>query len=130
MCWTDLIVRSMLRAQWGRMIELLESAIDVTFHGDVDIIFSVIPVKVEAAIEGAIPVDCEGVVILEDVDEMESVIFGNSFTKSRSGSCMFNTDPLEPNSAIELTLFINKQLSPSSYLSLSLFASKGTVQPA
>ena len=39
---------------------------------------------------------------------------------------MFNTDPLEPNSTIELTLFINKQLPPSSYLSLSLslFASK------
>ena len=50
------------------MMELLESTIDITFHGDIDIIFFVIPVKVEAAIEGAVPVDSEGVVILEDVN--------------------------------------------------------------
>ena len=34
-----------------------------------------VPIKAEASVEGAFPVDSKGVVILEGDDEMESVIF-------------------------------------------------------
>ena len=60
---------------WGRMVEFLEGSIDIAFHGYVDIFLVMVPIKAEASVEGAFPVDSEGVVILEGVDEMESVIF-------------------------------------------------------
>ena len=37
--------------EWGRMVELLECAVDVAGHGDVDIAVVVVPVEREAAVE-------------------------------------------------------------------------------
>jgi hypothetical protein len=69
----------MWRVLWAkrwRMIAFCEGTRDIAWHGDVNMTSTVVPVKSEAAVEGAGPVDGEFVVVFDGADEMESVEFG------------------------------------------------------
>jgi hypothetical protein len=64
----DPLVWGMLLFGGWWMVELLEGPINVVGHGDVHIAFRVVPIKDEAAVEGAGPVDGELVVGFDDVN--------------------------------------------------------------
>jgi hypothetical protein len=64
----DPLVRGMLLLGWWRMVEFLEVLVDVVRHGYNDIAFVVVPIKSEAAVKGARPVDGEFIVGFYRID--------------------------------------------------------------
>ena len=63
----------------GRGGQFFLSAVDVSWHMDVDPAFSVVPVEIEVVVEGSFPINGDFVLLLEGVDEMVCVGFGELF---------------------------------------------------
>jgi hypothetical protein len=72
-------VGSMLFAVRGLVAKSDESSWNVARHGDVDVAFMVVPVKSEAAVECAGPVDGEFVAGSDGIDEVMGIGFGKVF---------------------------------------------------
>ena len=58
------------------MLEALEGALDVTWHGYVAGAGGIVPVEGEAAISGAAPIAADSVVLLEGREDMVGVVLG------------------------------------------------------
>ena len=59
----------------GFVFETLEEFWDVFWHGNVKMMFFVVPIQCDATVESAGPVFGIGVVFVDGVDEMVSVFF-------------------------------------------------------
>ena len=75
----DVWVRLVLRFAWLRVVEALESGGDVGEHGEVDFVFCVVPVKIEAKVPTAGPIFGNFVIFLEHRHEMICVLFTHVF---------------------------------------------------
>ena len=73
-------MRGMLGAgTGGGMLEALESSTDITLHGNVDPTLGIVPIEVEAAVKITTPIDRGLVILLNGVDEVEGIGFGEVF---------------------------------------------------
>ena len=61
------------------MLELVEGFLNVCGHGYVTSPFVVVPIKGDITIEGASPVDGDGIQLLESLYEMVSSLFSSLF---------------------------------------------------
>ena len=59
------------------MFETLEKFRDVFGHGDVKILFLVVPIKCDSTVEGACPIFRAGVRLVYVVGQMVSIFFSN-----------------------------------------------------
>ena len=85
----------------GGVVKFCEHADDVTWHVDVDPALFVFLVQSEAAVEGACPIGGYVVVLLESVDEVVGVDFGDVFDSkviNAQGECYFEGE-VEPQAS-------------------------------
>ena len=61
------------------MIVMIKNGLDVAWNGEVRSAFAVIPLKGDASKFGTCPILSDGVVLLEDIAEVVSVVFTNVF---------------------------------------------------
>ena len=64
---------------WGRGGRIFQRAVNVAWHGDVDVAVSVVPVQGESAVERFGPVGGELVMLFEGVLEVQGVGFRKVF---------------------------------------------------
>ena len=62
MCWLAVngvcsVVRGMFSAFWGFVVEFLEGLCHVTWHGDVNVAFGIVPGEAEATVLCPFPID-------------------------------------------------------------------------
>jgi hypothetical protein len=69
----------MLRDVGWFVLELKEGTLYIVLHGDVNVAFGVVPVEVQTAVEVAFPINGGFVVVVDGVDEMEGIGFGEVF---------------------------------------------------
>ena len=72
-------MRGVLEARECWILELVEGFLNVCGHGDVTSTFVIVPIKGETKIEGASPVDGDGIQLLESLDEMVRNFFAGVF---------------------------------------------------
>ena len=72
-------VRDVFGARGCWMMELVEGFLNVCGHGDVTSPFVVVPIKGETTIDGASPVNGDGIQLLESLDEMVRTFFAGVF---------------------------------------------------
>ena len=59
------------------VFEMLEKFRDVFGHGDVEILFLVVPIKHDSTVEGACPIFRDGVMLVYGVDQVVRIFFSN-----------------------------------------------------
>ena len=65
------------------MFELSEGLGDISWHGEMDLLFFVVPIQSYANVPFALPVLCDFVVLFESVFEVDSVFFSDAlYSKS------------------------------------------------
>ena len=69
----------MLRFRRWLVLKLFESSSDVPWHGEVHLLFDVVPIKGDANVACARPVCCDFVMVFERLFEMERVFFAYVF---------------------------------------------------
>ena len=72
-------VGRILGAFGGGLLEAFQGFSDGVGHGDVDVVFWVVPIDGQSLVLAARPVDGDGVMILECIDEVGDVVGGKEF---------------------------------------------------
>jgi hypothetical protein len=75
-CWLDQFVRGMLFVERCRMVAFFECLVNIAWNGDVNVSFIVVPVKSEATVQFSGPIDDEGVVGFDGINDMHGIGFG------------------------------------------------------
>ena len=78
-CRRKIFVGVFLRARGYGVLEVLKGFADRVGHGDVDLIVRVIPIDGKSAVLAFRWVNCDGLIILECVEEVGGVVGGNEF---------------------------------------------------
>ena len=74
--WCEPFVGIILGAFGGGVLEEFQGFSDGVGHGDVDVVFWVVPIDGQSLVLAARPVDGDGVMILECIDEVGDVVGG------------------------------------------------------
>ena len=64
------------RARGYGVVEALQGFSDGVGHGDVDVVFWVVPINGESVVLAARPVDGDGVILMECIDQVGGVVGG------------------------------------------------------
>ena len=65
----------MLEFAWLFMVNIFKGSINIAFHGEVNIYFFVVPVKIEATLGFYFPVNCDFIGVLHRFNEMVGITF-------------------------------------------------------
>ena len=77
--WGVQLVGGVLGLSWSGVQELVEQLLYISWHGDVQYAFLVVPVQCDATVETPCPILCDFIFILECMYEVQCVVLSMVF---------------------------------------------------